>query len=94
MRHTPNDSNVEVTMNAYPTQIEIIIDDAGPGIPLSDRYQVFERFSRVDNSRSRETGGFGLGMSIIKSVVDKHNAQVFLEDSVFNGLRVRLIFPN
>lgn len=94
LRHTPTDSNVEVTINNSATQIEIIIDDAGPGIPVSDRNQVFERFSRVDNSRSRETGGFGLGMSIIKSVVDKHKAQVFLEDSVFNGLRVRLIFPN
>ena len=58
------------------------------------RSQVFERFSRLDESRSRDTGGFGLGMSIIKSVVDKHKGQIFLEDSAFNGLRIRLIFPN
>ena len=93
-RHTPIDSRVEVTINKLINQTEVIIDDSGPGISLTDRKQVFERFSRLDESRSRETGGFGLGMSIIKSVVDKHNGQIFLEDSVFNGLRVRLIFPN
>ena len=94
LRHTPFDSNVEVVIKQSDSNTVIIIDDAGPGIPPSARNQVFERFSRLDESRSRDTGGFGLGMSIIKSVVDKHNGQIFLEDSVFNGLRIRLVFPN
>jgi two-component system OmpR family sensor kinase len=94
LRHTPADAKVEVKINQSATSTEIVIDDSGPGIPLALRNQVFERFSRLDESRSRDTGGFGLGMSIIKSVVDKHNGQIFLEDSVFNGLRIRLIFPN
>ena len=94
LRHTPADAKVEVKITQNATSTEIVIDDSGPGIPLALRNQVFERFSRLDESRSRDTGGFGLGMSIIKSVVDKHNGQIFLEDSVFNGLRIRLIFPN
>ena len=94
LRHTPADAKVEVKITQSATSTEIVIDDSGPGIPLALRSQVFERFSRLDESRSRDTGGFGLGMSIIKSVVDKHNGQIFLEDSVFNGLRIRLIFPN
>lgn len=94
LRHTPVDSKVEIKITQNESHTEIVIDDSGPGIPLALRSQVFERFSRLDESRSRDTGGFGLGMSIIKSVVDKHNAQIFLEDSVFNGLRIRLIFPN
>jgi len=94
LRHTPADAKVEVKINQSATSTEIVIDDSGPGIPLALRNQVFERFSRLDESRSRDTGGFGLGMSIIKSVVDKHNGQIFLEDSIFNGLRIRLIFPN
>ena len=94
LRHTPADAKVEVKITQSATSTEIVIDDSGPGIPLALRNQVFERFSRLDESRSRDTGGFGLGMSIIKSVVDKHNGQIFLEDSVFNGLRIRLIFPN
>jgi two-component system OmpR family sensor kinase len=94
LRHTPADSKVEINIAQNKSNTEIVIDDSGPGIPVALRNQVFERFTRIDASRSRDTGGFGLGMSIIKSVVDKHKAQVFLEDSVFNGLRVRLIFPN
>ena len=94
LRHTPAAAKVEVKITQNATSTEIVIDDSGPGIPLALRNQVFERFSRLDESRSRDTGGFGLGMSIIKSVVDKHNGQIFLEDSIFNGLRIRLIFPN
>jgi two-component system OmpR family sensor kinase len=94
LRHTPADSKVEINIAQNKSNTEIVIDDSGPGIPVALRNQVFERFTRIDASRSRDTGGFGLGMSIIKSVVDKHNGQIFLEDSVFNGLRVRLIFPN
>jgi two-component system OmpR family sensor kinase len=94
LRHTPADSKVEISIAQNQSNTEIIIDDSGPGIPAALRNQVFERFTRIDASRSRDTGGFGLGMSIIKSVVDKHNGQIFLEDSIFNGLRVRLIFPN
>lgn len=94
LRHTPADSRVEIKIAQNESNTEIVIDDSGPGIPLALRNQVFERFSRLDDSRSRDTGGFGLGMSIIKSVVDKHNGQIFLEDSIFNGLRIRLIFPN
>jgi two-component system OmpR family sensor kinase len=94
LRHTPADAKVEIKIFQNENSTEIIIDDSGPGIPVALRSQVFERFSRLDESRSRDTGGFGLGMSIIKSVVDKHKGQIFLEDSVFNGLRIRLIFPN
>jgi two-component system OmpR family sensor kinase len=94
LRHTPSDAKVEVKISQNESNTEIIIDDSGPGIPAALRSQVFERFSRLDESRSRDTGGFGLGMSIIKSVVDKHKGQIFLEDSAFNGLRLRLILPN
>jgi len=93
VRHTPIDSAVEVFAKENEDSIEIIIDDAGPGIPENLRNQVFERFSRLDESRSRETGGFGLGMSIIKSIVEKHNGKIILGDSKFEGLRIRLIFP-
>lgn len=92
LRHTPQDSKVEINAIDKQDWIEIIIDDSGPGIPESQRNQVFERFSRLDESRSRETGGFGLGMSIIKSIVEKHHGKISLEDSKFSGLRIRLSF--
>ena len=94
IRHTPQDSKVEVNLKQNVDSIEIEIEDSGPGIPQNARNEVFERFSRLDESRSRDTGGFGLGMSIIKSVVDKHQGKIFLEDSKFGGLRIKLIFKN
>ncbi|MFZ9213236.1 MAG: ATP-binding protein [Candidatus Nanopelagicales bacterium] len=93
IRHTPSDSKVEISSLEKNDAIEIVIDDAGPGIAEGLRNQVFERFSRLDESRSRETGGFGLGMSIIKSIVEKHNGKIALEDSKFGGLRIRISFP-
>jgi len=94
LRHTPQSTGVTVDILQDNQNTTIIIDDQGPGIPESLRNQVFERFTRLDESRSRETGGFGLGMSIIKSVVDKHQAKIYLEESPNKGLRVKLIFPN
>ena len=94
IRHTPQDSKVEVNLKQIADSIEIEIEDSGPGIPQNARNEVFERFSRLDESRSRDTGGFGLGMSIIKSVVDKHQGKIFLEDSKFGGLKIKLIFKN
>ena len=94
IRHTPQDSKVEVNLKQNVDSIEIEIEDSGPGIPQNARNEVFERFSRLDESRSRDTGGFGLGMSIIKSVVDKHQGKIFLEDSKFGGLKIKLIFKN
>lgn len=93
IRHTPKNSKVEISVEEKNDVMELIIDDAGPGIPTEVRNQVFERFSRLDESRSRETGGFGLGMSIIKSIVEKHHGKIMLEDSKFGGLRIRLTFP-
>ncbi len=92
LRHTPSDSKVEISSIEKNEEIEIVIDDSGPGIPEDLRNQVFERFSRIDESRSRETGGFGLGMSIIKSIVEKHKGKIILEDSKFGGLRIKLSF--
>lgn len=64
---------------------EITVRDNGPGIPLELRDRIFERFFRVDKSRSREQGGTGLGLAIVKHVVQSHGGQVWAEGELGSG---------
>ena len=67
--------------------ILIHVDDNGPGIPAIDRERIFEPFTRLDASRSRESGGFGLGLAIVKRVATCHGGTVTVSDSDLGGSR-------
>jgi two-component system, OmpR family, osmolarity sensor histidine kinase EnvZ len=73
--------------------IEITIDDDGPGIPADQREAVFRPFYRMESSRSRETGGTGLGLTIARDVIRSHGGDIALDDSPMGGLRARLRLP-
>lgn len=68
-----------------PDALYISVADEGPGIPPEDRTRIFERFYRVDKTRSRELGGTGLGLSIVKHVVDSHGGRVWVESEPASG---------
>jgi signal transduction histidine kinase len=76
-----------------PQAVEITIDDEGPGIPEAELGRVFQPFYRVENSRSRETGGIGLGLAIALSVIQAHGGQLTLSNRLEGGLRARVTFP-
>lgn len=69
------------------------IDDDGPGIPEEKRSEVFRPFKRLEDSRNSETGGAGLGLTIVRDVVQSLGGEVRLGQSSLGGLRVELIFP-
>jgi len=73
--------------------IEITVDDDGPGIPEQEFELVFAPFYRVEQSRSSETGGVGLGLSVAQSIVDKHGGEIRLANREEGGLRVQVILP-
>jgi two-component system osmolarity sensor histidine kinase EnvZ len=73
--------------------VEITVDDNGPGIPESQREEVFRPFYRLDVSRNLETGGVGLGLSIARDVIRNHGGQIRLGDSPQGGLRVYIRLP-
>ncbi|GGF66424.1 ATPase [Terasakiella brassicae] len=73
--------------------IEVTVDDDGPGIPEDMREEVFKPFFRLDKSRNIQTGGVGLGLSIVRDVVRAHGGDIQLTTSPQGGLRARLRFP-
>ena len=73
--------------------LEVTLDDDGPGIPDSQREEVFRPFYRLDVSRNLETGGVGLGLSIARDVIRNHGGQIRLADSSHGGLRVHIRLP-
>jgi signal transduction histidine kinase len=76
-----------------PAAIEIEVDDDGPGIAADDLARVFEPFYRVENSRSPETGGVGLGLAIARSIVDAHGGTVTLANRPEGGVRATVTLP-
>jgi signal transduction histidine kinase len=71
----------------------IEVDDDGPGMPETEIERVFEPFHRVEGSRSRETGGIGLGLSVARAVARGHGGDVVLRNRATGGLRARVCLP-
>ena len=80
-----------VDVRVDPTFVEVA--DTGIGIPAEDIPHLFERFYRVDKSRSRETGGTGLGLPIVKTIADRYGAKIHVESQVGRGTAIRITFP-
>lgn len=69
------------------------VDDDGPGIPEAERFAIFEPFYRLEHSRSRATGGSGLGLTIAKQIVESHDGSIAIETSPQKGARVTIEPP-
>lgn len=85
--------HVSVKAGRRDNQVDITIDDDGPGIPQDKYGDVFKPFFRIDESRNPGTGGVGLGMTIARDVVRAHGGDIVLADSPNGGLRARIKLP-
>lgn len=82
-----------VRAEGSPQERVLIVEDEGPGIPPEERERVFEPFYRLEDSRSRESGGTGLGLTIVRRIVERHGGRIALGDSPRGGLLVRVSLP-
>jgi signal transduction histidine kinase len=84
---------INVKIETTETGPGIAVIDRGIGIPEKDIERVFERFYRVDESRTRTSGGYGLGLSLAKDITEALGARITIESTYGQGTAVRLIFP-
>ncbi len=84
---------IAVGLESNNNKLEITVDDDGPGIPKEKREDVFKAFYRIDESRNKETGGVGLGLSIARDIISSHGGKIELQDSELGGLRVLISIP-
>jgi signal transduction histidine kinase len=85
--HGPEQTVVSIEASRADGHIALSVSDEGPGIPEEDLSRVFERFYRVDKSRSRDPGGTGLGLAIVRHLVELHGGQVRAENRAEGGAR-------
>jgi len=90
--HTPANTPVRVSIKAD-KQIIMIIEDAGPGLPADSYGEKIRGLKRFDRSRSRDTGGTGLGMSIMNAVIERHKGTFTLRKSELGGLAIEVHLP-
>jgi signal transduction histidine kinase/ligand-binding sensor domain-containing protein/DNA-binding NarL/FixJ family response regulator len=74
-------------------QVRILISDTGPGIPEKEREKIFDRFHRIDNHESRYTEGTGIGLALVKELVDLYRGKIELESEVGKGSTFRVFLP-
>jgi signal transduction histidine kinase len=86
-------STAIVDMRATTTQVEITVDDEGPGIPEDQLGRVMQPFVRLEDSRSRETGGIGLGLAIAASIAEAHGGTLTLSNRREGGLKAAIALP-
>lgn len=86
-------SRVDVTLVERGEEVVLTIDDDGPGIPATERARVLQRFVRLDEARSRDEGGSGLGLSIVDEVVRAHGGSMSIEQSPLGGARIVITLP-
>ncbi len=93
LNHTPSGGTVTIAVSPDKDDILVSVSDTGEGIPAEHLAYVFERFYKVDNARSRKTGGAGLGLAIAKQMVELHGGIIWVESEVGKGSKFSFTLP-
>ena len=93
INYTDSGGKLKVNLTKQADRLVIELADSSPGVALQDLPQLFERFYRVESSRSRNHGGAGLGLAICRNIVTAHNGTITAQPSELGGLAIRIELP-
>lgn len=93
VKYTPEKGTIQMAASGDGAGVKINVTDTGIGIPENELQKIFNRFYRVDEDRSREKGGSGLGLSIVKWIVDAHGGTIMLESEMGKGTSASIYLP-
>ena len=91
--YSPENETVQISVETDDHELRIQVTDHGPGIPQKHHARLFERFYRVDKSRSRILGGTGLGLAIVKHIVKVHGGRVSVQSELGEGSTFTIHHP-
>jgi two-component system, OmpR family, sensor kinase len=91
--HTPQLSAIEIAVSTVDSVGRISVTDHGPGLSSDEMVRIFEPFYRADPSRSRDSGGAGLGLSIVNAVVSAHGGEVHVKETSGGGVTFEVELP-
>ncbi len=86
-------NRVKIVFEKTDTFCMIHVEDDGPGVPQADYKRIFKAFVRLDESRSRDTGGYGMGLAIVKRIMAWHGGEVCVSKSLLGGTRFTIRWP-
>lgn len=93
IKYSPAGGEISVTGERLPEAVKVSVSDRGIGLPAEEQERVFERFYRVDNALSRETQGAGLGLYIVRSIIEAHGGRIWAESNRSQGTTFHFTIP-
>ena len=93
IKFTPNLGKIRIHLQNIDGKAIINISDTGIGISKKDQVHIFERFFKADKARERSRGGSGLGLSIVKKIIEMHNGTIFVESEIEKGTTFTIVIP-
>ncbi len=93
LTHTPNNGTIDVLVNGHARGLDLTVSDSGIGISEVDLPRIFDQFYRADQSRARATGGAGLGLTIVKRLVEAHGGEISVKSESGNGTTFNVFMP-
>lgn len=93
IKFTPTNGLIKISAIIYKKQLILTIEDTGVGIPKEDIPYIFNRFYRADKSRTKQSGGNGLGLSIAKWIINKHNGTIKVQSTLNVGTKISIFLP-
>jgi len=92
IKYSPHNSQIKVSLRKKSDSVVLSVADEGVGIPVHERNKIFEKFYRIGNEETRKTKGTGLGLYIIKFLVEKHNGKISVNDNRNQGSNFEIVF--